>query len=189
MASILKSLSDDDLEAIRHMIRRDAHTDLEIAEEAEKRLAANPSTKKLRAGIGATPKARQCVIERERKSAEFKRWRDRWENQDVDLKRDIALQKQAFEYLTNLVSKPGVDAMQVASQKLLADFLVVAAKMSPEERLQAMGAGGWLKNVITAVQTNSEAERTAQGEKAAEIVGDTSFSKAEQQKRIREIFQ
>lgn len=198
MASILKQLSDDDLEAVRHMIRRDAHSDLAIAEEAEKRL--EQSAKGRAHGkkdamphapcsmLGKSPKAKQTIVERYRKSAEYVRWLKNWENRDTDLRKTLELQKQRFELLSNLVQDPASGGMDAISKSLQARLLTLAAEATDEELVEGAAKNGWIKNVIRVIQDQEKIERRTAGEKAAEIVGDTSIGKAEQQKRIREIF-
>lgn len=186
MASILKQLADDDLDAIRHMIRRDALGDLAIAQEAEKRLHHGGHGDH---GLGKTDKAREAVIYRYRNSAEYRRWLSAWENRDIDLKKTLELQKQRFVLLTNLVQDPAAGGMDAIAKSLQARLLTLAAEATDEELVEGAAKNGWIKNVIRVIQDQAKIEKRSAGEKAAEIVADGSISKAEQQKRIREIFQ
>jgi hypothetical protein len=185
MSSILKRLSDDDLDAIRHMIRRDAQSDADIARAAEDRGRMTDKT----FSLGKTEKAKQCAIERYRKSAEFKRWLKNWENRDIELKKTLSLQKQRFELLSNLVQDPASGGMETIAKSLQARLLTLAAEASDEELVEGAAKNGWIKNVIRVIQEQAKIEQKDKGEKAAEIAADASLSKAEQQKRIREIFQ
>jgi hypothetical protein len=65
----------------------------------------------------------------------------------------------------------------------------LAAEASDEELVEGAAKNGWIKNVIRVIQEQAKIEQKDKGEKAAEIAADASLSKAEQQKRIREIFQ
>jgi len=133
MAGTISKLSDEHLERVRHLIRRDELTDLEIAQEAERLHGA---------ALWDTDAARARAISRYGNSTAFRRWRDRWENQDVMLKKDLALQEQAFEYMTTLLRDTDEDAFERASKFFLAKSLTAAAKMNEEEFLGAMSARG-----------------------------------------------
>jgi hypothetical protein len=185
----LKLLSDDDLEAIRHLIRRDAATDLEIAAEAEKKLNHGGHGGTEKRSLGKTDKAREAVIYRYRKGAEYARWLRNWESRDVDLKKTLELQKQRFELLSNLVQDPAAGGMDAISKSLQARLLTLAAEASDEDLIEGAAKNGWIKNVIRVIQEQAKVDRRAAGEQAAEIAADSSLDKAEQQKRIREIFQ
>ena len=65
MSSVLRQLSDVDLEAIHHLIRRDATSDLEIAREVERRLNKP---------IAASDHAREATIARYRASQPYQNW-------------------------------------------------------------------------------------------------------------------
>jgi anion-transporting ArsA/GET3 family ATPase len=167
MASILKQLSDDDLEAVRHMIRRDAHSDVEIAEEALKRLPAKERPRMAK----MTDKAKQCVVERERKSAEFKRWRDRYENRDEDLRKAIALQKDQLQVVKDLVKDSTGEGFENLSNHIQAQALVLASKTSPDELIEGLKGKGWIKNAISLVlMAGRDRARKQAEELKAEIV-------------------
>ena len=192
MASILKQLSDEDIEAVNHMIRRDAHTDLQIAEEAEKRLkTSRPSCSKhpdSEQKIAKGAKAKESIIQRYRKSKEYTGWLKRWENQDVDLKKDIALQKQRFELLSNLVKDPDSNGMETLSKSLQARLLTLAAESTDKELIEGAKARGWIKSVIKVIQDQAKMEKTAVGEKALGICQDKKLSEDERERRMKEIF-
>jgi hypothetical protein len=157
MSSILKKLNDDDLDFVRHLIRKDAMGDLEIFAEAEKRLPKSVKPPK-------TDDAKVMVISRYRKSGEYKRWEKAWENRDLDLKKSIALQKQRFELLSNLVKTPGQDGMETLSKSLQARLLTLAAEASDEELIEGTTKSGWIKNVIKTVQEQAKFENNSKAD-------------------------
>lgn len=171
MASLLKLLSDDDREAINHMIRRDAHTDLEIGKDIQKRLPANHSNKR---ESEKTEKALESMIQRYRKSREYEAWLKRWENQDVELKRQIALQKQRFELLSNLVKDPDSNGMETLSKSLQARLLTLAAESSDEELVEGASKNGWIKSVIKVIQDQAKLEDNAKADKLKEEIDKLS---------------
>jgi hypothetical protein len=171
VSSILKQLSDDDLEAIRHMIRRDAVGDLEIFAEAEKRLPRK-STKDTK-----TEKAKQGIVERYRKSAEYRRWLTNWENRDVDLRKTLELQKQRFELLSNLVQDPAAGGMDAISKSLQARLLTLAAEATDEELVEGAAKNGWIKNVIRVIQDQEKIERRTQAEELKAKLEDMAKGK------------
>lgn len=179
-ASGLNQLGDDDFEAIRHLIRRDAATDLVIAREAERRGAK----------LGASDAAKAMAIARYRAGADFRRWLDRWENQDRELKRVLATQKQRFEFISNLVSAGGGKGdLMAVSNGLMARLLTLATEMSDEELKEAAaGQRGWIAKVIRVVQEQGKVERARTGEKALEISKDKKLTSEERESRLKEIF-
>lgn len=181
MSSILHQLSDADLESIRHMIRRDAHTDLAIAREVESRLPDG-------AKLGETDAAKGMVIHRYRKSAAYAKWLHSWENQDAELKKSIALEKQRLEYLQHLVQGEDTDGMGLASSHLMGRLLVVAASAKDEDLKAAMEGKGWLSNLLREVREYERSKRVAGANAAAEIAGDEGRSLVERQAAIRELF-
>lgn len=180
-ASILRKLNDADRVALNHLVRRDELTDLEIAREAEKHIGPD--------ALGKTLAAKIMVITRHRRSAEYKRWLDRWENQDADLRKAVETQKQRFEFLSHLIQTGPVEGMETVSKSLQARLLTLAAEATDEELVEGAAKNGWIKNLIRVVQEQGKLEIQKAGEKAAEIIGDTTIDRAEQQKRIRKIFE
>lgn len=164
MASILNQLSDDDREALNHLVRRDASTDAEIWKWAVERLPRK-NAKNAKAGAGA------MVVKRYRDGKEFKRWLARWENQDAALKKAIELQKQRFEFLSNLVSDPGAKGMETVSKALQARLLTLAAEASDEELVEGSGKNGWIKNVIRVVQEQGRADAQTKAEELKAGIG------------------
>jgi len=160
MASILKQLNDDDLDAVRHMIRKGAMTAAQIGIEAARRLP-EPFKAKFE---GLKAGARDMVITRYRQSGEFTRWLRAWENRDQDLRKAIELQKQRFDLLSNLVKDPSEDGMKTLSKGLQARLLTLAAEASDEELIEGTTKGGWIKNVITVVQDEAKNEQNAKAE-------------------------
>lgn len=149
-ASILRQLADEDLEAVCHLIRRDAMSDLEIAKEVERLLGRE---------IGPTDAARGMVISRYRQSAEYRKWFDHWLNQDAVLKRQLEGQKQRFELVSSLVKGTGNDGLNAVSKSLLARLLAMAAEMSDEDLQEAAsGKGSWVARVIKAQHEIAKAE-------------------------------
>ena len=165
-ASILNQLKDEDLEAIRHMIRRDAMTDLQIAIKAGIGVSASGSK-------GVSDAAAAMIIARYRKSKLYRDWLKRWENQDVELKRQIETQKQRFEFLSNLVQTAQGDGLKTVSQSLLARLLTMASELSDEElKSAAAGKQGWVVKVINAVTDDLKREQSASIDKAADVAAN-----------------
>jgi len=187
MSSILTKLNDEDLDAVRHMIRKDALSDLEIWKEAEKRLGTKAQSSKA-AKLPKTEAAQVMVINRYRKSGEYKRWLKAWESRDLDLKKAIALQKQRFELLSNLVKDPSADGMETLSKSLQARLLTLAAESSDEELVEGAAKNGWIKNVIRVIQEQAKIEKRTAGEKAVEVCRDKDLSEEDRERRMKEIF-
>jgi hypothetical protein len=185
MASVLRQLSDADLEALHQMIRRDASSDLEIAKFAEEKLSrqAKNST-----GLGKTDQSKIMTIHRYRKGKEYARWLKNWENRDSDLRKDLELQKQRFEWLSNVVQAPGEEGMQTLSKSLQARLLALAAQASDEELVEGAAKNGWVKNVIRVIQEQGKMEHKAAGEKVLAVEKDTKIAPEERERRIKEIF-
>lgn len=134
------------------MIRRDAHTDLQIAEVVEKHLGKPLAT---------TEHARSMAIYRYRKAKEFTKWLDRWENQDLQLKAQISAQKQKFEFLKGLVGTGDDNGLNAVAKSIQARLLTLAAEASDEDLMTAK----WIKPVIRLVQEQSKLEQDRQVEK------------------------
>lgn len=174
--SILRKLADADLEAVHHMIRRDAMSDDAIATEASARL-------------GAGAKINGMVIFRYRQSAQFKRWLQAWENQDVELRKSIATQKQRFEFISSLVKDTDSTGIETVSNGLLARLLTLATEMSDAELVEAAaGKRGWISRIISVVNDQARRERNAAGQQAATVARDGEISIEEREQRIKEIF-
>ena len=141
-ASILKNLSDADLEAIRHEIRRGAHTAREIARMAEKGLGHS---------LGSDDAA-AMAIGRYRHGQEFQRWLQRWENQDAELKRAIAAQTQRYKLITKLVKGSSEGGLETVSKYLQARLLTLAAEANDEELKEAAGGKGWISEALKLAQ-------------------------------------
>jgi hypothetical protein len=158
-ASILRQLSDEDVEALHHKLRRDAESDLAIAKWAEGRLRSGGQA----GGLGPTDAARIMVIARYRKGRPYRRWLETWENQDRQLKSEIALQRQRFEYLTSLVQGTGERGLYEASNHLKARLLTIAAGMTDREL--AAGDVKWLKGLLQEIRDAEKLDRQSQVEK------------------------
>lgn len=176
-ASILRQLSDEDLVAVQHLIRRDAMPDDKIAEVAESKIGNRKS------------KIHPMVIARYRQSPEYKRWLTAWENQDVELRKAIETQKQRFEFISNLVQGADKGGLETVSNGLMARLLTLATEMTDEDLMEAAaGRHGWVAKVIRVVQEQGKAERNKTGEKAIEVSQDKKLSPAERERRLKEIF-
>jgi len=179
MANSLKQLADIDLDFIRHMIRRDSYTDLMIAEEAEKRLKRK---------LAETDAAKRMVVARYRDGADYKRWLARWENQDQELKKAVALQKQRFEFLSNLVKDEPGKGLENVSKALQARLLTLAAELPDDALATETGPHGWVKNVIRLVQNQAKIAIAAAVTGAEEVATNRTLSDEEKRARIRELF-
>jgi len=143
MASVLRQLSDENLEEVHHMIRRDAMTDQEIAKHAEKWLGKK---------LGQSPAASKMVIFRYRKSQAFKDWLARYHDRHDKLARDIALQKERYNMLTSLVQGGEEDSFEPVARSIQARLLTLASEASDEELKKAAAGRGWIKNVMDLIQ-------------------------------------
>ena len=180
-ASILRQLSDEDLVAVQHLIRRDAMSDEAIAQEAGRRLGK--SLHAPRSTLNA------MIVARYRQSSEYKRWLTAWENQDVELRKAIETQKQRFEFISNLVQGADKGGLETVSNGLMARLLTLATEMTDEDLMEAAaGQHGWVAKVIRVVQEQGKAERNKTGEKAIEVSQDKKLSPAERERRLKEIF-
>jgi len=147
-ASILRQLSDDDLEAVQHLIRRDAMPDDKIAEVAESKIGNRKS------------KIHPMVIARYRQSAEYKRWLTAWENRDAELRKAIETQKQRFELISTLVSAEGGSAsggktgLETVSKSIQARLLALAAEADDKTLKEAAGGKGWVAEALKLAQAD-----------------------------------
>jgi hypothetical protein len=178
-ASILRNLSDADLDAVHHMIRRDAMTDLAIARWAEKNL--REAIGEDFQGLG-NDQAAIMVIARYRSSEPYQTWLKRWENQDVELKKAMELQKARFEIVSALVGDADEGGMERLSKGLQARLLTLAAEASDEELREASGKSGWIKNVIGAVQAQQKVEQRRAGMSVKAAIEDAVSDSDEQTK-------
>jgi|GEM_PF-2610641 len=149
-ASILRQLSDEDLEAIQHLIRRDAKGDREIAREAEVR--GQRSDKKF--SLGPMDAAKAMVIARYRQSPEFKRWLSAWENRDAELRKAIETQKQRFELISTLVRTGDGTGVETVSKSLQARLLALAAEADDATLKKAAGGKGWVAEALKLAQAD-----------------------------------
>lgn len=178
MASVLNKLADADFEAICHMIRRDARTDLEIAKEAERRLGEPVST---------SDKGRINVVSRFRKSKRYQDWLERYYRDQREMEAEIAENRQRFEMLKECVRGADGSGFEELSNTLLAELLTTATLMPTSEKIEALGRGGWLRGVIAAVQKQAQLNLSQAGERAAGIAG-SDLPADERARRMREIF-
>jgi hypothetical protein len=132
-ASILRSLSDADLEAVHHMIRRDDKTDAEIAAYAAGKLGAEVSA---------------MVIFRYRRSESYGIWLRAYLDRDRELRVQLEAQKQRMESIAEMVRGASGDAFEAASNHLLARAMTLAATSDDEEFKNAMGAKGYIAGTL-----------------------------------------
>lgn len=148
MASALRQLPDEALEAVHQMIRRDAMTDLEIAREAE-RLGGETMEG---FSLGPTDAARAAVVYRYRRGSEYRAWKQHWLTRTEDLRRATELQKQRFELVSDLVRGADADGFERMSAALQARMLTLAAEADDGELKEAMKGRGWVANALGIVQ-------------------------------------
>lgn len=140
MGSPLKQLSDEDMEALNHMVRRDSATDREIADWAGGRL---------RRPIAPSLHAREAAIARYRGSAAYKRWLANWERRDVELKMQVEAQKQRYALIRELVSgRDADDGMDAVSMSIQARLLTLAAEATDQDLKTAASGRGWIANTL-----------------------------------------
>ena len=147
MASVIRQLSDDALEAAHHMIRRDAMTDLEIARKVEDLLGRK---------IAKTNKARAAVVYRYRKSKAYTAWLKRWERQWVELETSVRTQQQRLEVLKDLVKTSTGDGFEELSKQVQGRLLTMAATASDDDLRAAAGAKGWITSTLRIVHDTLE---------------------------------
>lgn len=175
MSSILTKLNDDDLDLVRHMIRKDALSDAEIATKVESFLPK----KHQKAFVESSPAAKVMVITRYRKSSEYKRWLRNWENRDQDLRKSLELGKQRFELISNLVKDPSSDAIEAVSKTLQARVLTMASEMDDEELLMMCSAKGPVSEILKLVHANlRDTYRRKAEQLKAELTGAIGAAKA-----------
>lgn len=179
MASVIRKLKDADLEAVHHMIRRRAHTQLEIAREIERRLGKK---------IAKNDAARQRIVSRYANSTVYENWLKRWHNQDVELKKALDAQKRKYELISSLVKGGDQTGFEAIPKALLSRVLVLAAEMSDEELLAASSGKGPVATAMRLTREYMDAERKLLAERAENVAGDSSIDETERRRRIREIF-
>lgn len=179
MASVLRTLSDEHLERVHHMMRRDAFSDVAIAREAEK-LAGK--------SIWPTDAARQRAVARYRKGRHYRDWLARYRAELSAMEREIAANRQRYEMLLNAVKGADGEGFDAVSNAVLGDLLSVAAMMPAEEKVEAFKRGGWLRNLVAAVQRQAQLNLADVAKKAEDVAGDPKLSEVERRRRMREIF-
>jgi hypothetical protein len=181
--SVLKQLSDTDREAICHMIRRDAHTDLAIALEAEKRLGSE---------ISPTEAGKCAVVRRYREGAQYAEWLKRWHAERSAMEAALSEQRRRYDMLSNLVENGSGEGFEGVGKFLQARLLELAARSTDEDLIESFGANGWVKNLMMAVQREQKIDLARKlADKAAEaeqVAGSTTLDAAERARRMREIF-
>ena len=139
MASIIRQLNDEDLDAVHHMIRRDAKNDLEIAAHIEKRLGKK---------IASTDHAKEATVHRYRKSKVYQSWLKRWRNRDAELERQVRLQRERYQMMSELVRGSDESGFEGVSKSIQARLLTLAAEASDEELRDAASAKGWVATTL-----------------------------------------
>lgn len=185
MASILKQLDDADLDAVRHMIRRDAQTDEAIAEFVDGKL---PRGKKMPAGKSA----RAMAIARYRESKDYRDWLRRWQDRNSELQKDLALQRERFQTISNLVQTDDGDGFEPLSRSIQARLLTLAAEAKDDDLINAAAGRGWVKNLLRLVQQEQllqmRKEQEHKAKEAMKLVDDKKLTREEQKARMKEIF-
>lgn len=184
MSSVLNNLSDQNMEIVRHMLRRDAQTDLQIAKEVELLL----STQKSKINLPKTDKAKVAVIWRYRQAKEYKAWLKRYLGREFELKRQIVLQKERFEMVSNLVEGGNKGGLSVVSKAVLGRLMVAAQEADIDELKEAVKGRGWVNNLIKAAQAQAKLDMAQAEQKVMEVTEDSQLSEAERRQRLREIF-
>jgi hypothetical protein len=186
MPAAIRQLSDDDLEAVHHMIRRGAVSQVQIAQEVSRRLGRP---------LAGSDAAGQRMVSRYAKGRDYARWLQRWEGQNSDLRKAVETGKQKYEFLTALLKDSqgdATDGMDLASRALQGRLLAQAMEMSDEELMDAMGARGPIASLLRLVQlerqTALRTELNRRGGQAGEIAADPAKSPAERRAAIRAIF-
>lgn len=179
-ASILRSLTDADLDAIHHMIRRDAMSDLAIARWAEKRLQESLGEPE---GSLGNDQAAIMVVSRYRAAQPYREWLKRWLEQDLVLKSTIESTKARLELVKDLVADGATtDGIDQASRVLQARLLVFAQGMSDQDLVEASGKSGWVKNLIKLSQDQSRMEQKRAGQLVKATIEDAVAGSDEQTK-------
>ncbi len=144
-ASILRELSDADLEWVHHQIRRDAMTDLEIGTEAEKRLGRE---------ISGTEHGKAMVVHRYRSGRHYADWLSDWKRKEESTHARIAGVREKYELLKGAVEGSFEGTFEGISKTILARLLVEANEVDGDQLKAAMSQGGWLKNALGLVQAS-----------------------------------
>jgi hypothetical protein len=187
MPAAIRQLSDDDLEAVRHLIRRGAVSQVQIAQEISRRLGRP---------LAGSDAAGQRMVSRYAKGRDYARWLQRWEGQNSDLRKSVETGRQKYEFLMALLKDSGTgagaDGMDLASRAIQGRILAEAMEMSDEELLAGLGARGPIANMIRLVQNERlialRESLTGKAAEAGEIAADNARSPAERRAAIRAIF-
>jgi len=149
MAGLLKQLNDEQLEEVRHLIRRDAKTDFEIFETVEKML---------RRKVDLTAHAKETTIFRYRRGKEFRRWLEKWEAAHFEEHKVLAQQKERFEFFSEALKGTPEDGLNAISRGIQARLLTLAAETSDEELKESK----WVGKVVRMVQEQAKVEKDGQ---------------------------
>ena len=177
MASILRQLSDADLEAIHNLIRRDAHSDLDIAREAERRLGR---------AVSGTDQGRIQVIWRYRRGVAYRKWLDRYHQASAQTEARIAEQRQRFEMLRSAIKGDPGSGFEDVSKVILADLAAEIAMMPTGTKIENIKL---LEKIVRLVQRQSVINMQGKVMRVEDVATDKSLDEEERRRRIREIFQ
>lgn len=193
MSNLIKSLADEDLDVIRHMMRRDAHTDEQIWAEVVQRLPEDlrAEGERLRADAGSQ------AVRRYKASSHYGRWLDRIENSNARMQEQLAKQQARFQFISDTCQNAGEDGFERASKHILARGLTLAAELDDDEFMQAMAAKGFAKSVAEiaaglakdSYRRRFEELKKQLEAKTTELMSQGGLSADERARRVREIFQ
>ena len=145
---ILRRLRDEDLEAVHHLMRRDALSDLRIGKEAEARYGQ---------ALSASDKALSEIVRRYRSSAAYTRWLERWESEGARVRERVAEQQRRVDVLADAVRRAAADGVPESaadrvldrlSDAVMGRLLALAAEASDEELREGVEGRGWVANVL-----------------------------------------
>lgn len=134
-------MNDQDMEALNHMVRRDSATDAEIADWAAKRLKKS---------IAPSLHAAEAAVSRYRASRHYRDWLSRWEQRDVQLKADVAAQRERYALVRELVSgREAGEGLDAVSLSLQARLLTLATEATDEDLKVFASGRGWITNTLS----------------------------------------
>jgi len=105
-----------------------------------------------------------------------------------ETERVLAEQQQRYELVLSTVKGADGSGFEQLSNTVLADLLATVALMPVEEKIEAFGRSGWVKNLVAAVQKQAQINMAQAASEAEDVAGDSKLSEAERRRRIREIF-
>ena len=139
MASVIRQLSDDDVEAVHHMIRRDANSDLEIAAEVERRLGRE---------ISSSDHGREMVVARYRQSQHYRKWLRLWQDREIRVMRHTKELEARVRIVAKAIEAADLDAGEGVAKALQARLLTLAVEADDDELKAASSGRGWIVNAL-----------------------------------------